>query len=362
MLKTAVPVFHNLIEPAGLLRCFQECPPEGFSTLDLEGVPAFSTPFDLLTTVQPSLRRKLEALPFAARWRRLLRPNTCFVGTTVTEYALLPESLSPEILVRRLLDRLAPRYPFLIIKDIPSDAALVGDAACAYSRRLTEACKDAGFVLVDGQALAYVPVDFASTDEYLARLSRARRKDLRRKLKSKAKLQIEAIPTGDRRFQDENLLAELYALYLNVYRQSEIHFDLLSATFFKTLLQDADSGGVVFAYSAEGKLIGYNLCFIANNRLLDKYVGFLYPQARDYNLYAVSWFHNLDYALTHGLQCYVAGWTDPEIKRYLGARFTLTRHAVYVRNPLLRGILAPFKRFFETDQQWHASHVAGADS
>ena len=158
------------------------------------------------------------------------------------------------------------------------------------------------------------------------------------------------------------MLAAFYALYLNVYRQSEIHFDLLTAVFFKTLLQDANNHGVVFVYRAEGKLIGYNICFAANNRLLDKYVGFLYPQARDYNLYVVSWFHNLDYALKHGLHCYVAGWTDPEIKRYLGARFTLTRHAVYVRNPLLRRILAPLKRFFETDQQWHASHVSGADS
>jgi hypothetical protein len=359
--NTAVPAFHNLIEPAGVLRCFQECPPEGFSAFDLEGVPAFSTPFDLLTTMTPSARRKLEALPFARRWRRWLRPNTCFVGTTVTEYALLPDSMPPETLVRQLLST-APRYPFLIIKDIPTDATLVGEAAYACSRRLTEVCREAGFVLVEGQALAYVPVDFTSTEEYLARQSRARRKDIRRKLRSAAHLEIEAIPTGDPRFQDEALPAAFYALYLNVYRQSEIHFDLLTAAFFKTLLQSADSDGVVFVYRAGGEMIGYNLCLVADDRLLDKYVGFLYPQARDYNLYTVSWFHNLEYALTHGLRCYVAGWTDPEIKRHLGARFTQTRHAVYVRNPVLRGILTPFKRFFEMDRQWQTRHVPGADS
>jgi predicted N-acyltransferase len=217
-------------------------------------------------------------------------------------------------------------------------------------------------VLVEGQALAYVPVDFTSTEEYLARQSRARRKDIRRKLRSAAHLEIEAIPTGDPRFQDEALPAAFYELYLNVYRQSEIHFDLLTAAFFKTLLQSADSDGVVFVYRAGGEMIGYNLCLVADDRLLDKYVGFLYPQARDYNLYTVSWFHNLEYALTHGLRCYVAGWTDPEIKRHLGARFTQTRHAVYVRNPVLRGILTPFKRFFEMDRQWQTRHVPGADS
>ena len=86
--------------------------------------------------------------------------------------------------------------------------------------------------------------------------------------------------------------------------------------------------------------------------LLDKYMGLAYPQAHDYNLYVVSWFHNLDYARKQGLTHYVAGWTDPEIKRNLGAYFTFTQHAVYVRNPLLRLALKPFKRFFEADAQW----------
>jgi hypothetical protein len=360
--NTAVPTFHNLLEPVNLLRYFQECPPEGFSAFDLEGIPAFSTPFDLLTTMEPAVRRKLEAFPLSRWWRRFLHPNTCFIGTTVSEYALLPGSTSPEVFVRGLLAGMAPRYPFLIIKDIPTDATLVGDTAHAYSRRLAEVCRETGFILVEGQALAYVPIDFASTEEFIARLSRNRRKDLRRKLKSASQLEIEEIPTGDARFQDEALLAKFYALYLNVYRQSEIHFDLLTAAFFKALLQDANSHGVVFVYRAKDELIGYNLCFIENDMLLDKYVGFVYPQARDHNLYVISWFRNLDYALAHGLRCYVAGWTDPEIKRQLGARFTLTRHAVYVRNPVLRKILGLFKRFFETDHQWHADHVSRTHS
>jgi hypothetical protein len=99
-------------------------------------------------------------------------------------------------------------------------------------------------------------------------------------------------------------------------------------------------------------MIGYNLCFEHNGMLLDKYIGFAYPQAREYNLYFVSWFHNLEHARKRGLGHYVAGWTDPEIKRDLGASFSLTRHAVYVRNPLMRWVLRRFKRIFEADSQW----------
>jgi hypothetical protein len=353
-----VPALHNLLEPENLVRAFQAFPPEGFSIVTLpSGAPAFSARFDLLTTMEPAARRRLEG----ALSRRFLRPRTCFVGTTVSEYALLPADVPPATFVSELLAA-ARGYPFVIVKDLPTEGVLVGETAFEHSRRLTEACDDAGFVLVEGQALAYVPIDFASTDEYLGRLSHARRKNLRRKLRSRAAIDVEELKTGDPRFLDDDFLATLYALYLNVYRQSEIHFDLLTPAFFRAVLQDASTSGIVFLYRSAGDLLGYNFCVSNDGMLIDKYVGFVYPQARDANLYAVSWFHNLEYAARHDFRCYVAGWTDPEVKRSLGARFTFTRHAVYVRNPIVRALLRPFRRFFESDRQWQESDVRAAHS
>ncbi len=345
---------HNLIEPAVLIAHFLQHPPQDFPAFEMAGVPVFATDFDLLTTMEPADRRKIEKLPLHGWWRKRLRLRTCFVGATVTEYGLLPRHTSPETFADHLLNE-AAEYPFLIVKDLPTSPHLVGEAAHDYAQRFIDAAGKRGFVMVEGQALAYVPIDFASTEEFLSRMSKSRRRDITRKLKSRQHLHIEAVPTGDARFLDEALLGRLYALYRQVYDQSEIHFDLLSPEFFRAVLQDAASGGVVFTYSVEEHLIGYNLCFAHNGMLLDKYVGFEYPAAREYNLYFVSWLHNLQYALDHGLSHYVAGWTDPEIKRHLGASFTFTRHAVYIRNPLLRNILRPFKRFFESDSQWHES-------
>ena len=352
-----MPILHNLLEPPNLIRHFQDHPPAGFSTLDA-GAPAFSAPFDLLTTVDAARLRKIEAWPFARSCRRLLRPTTCFVGTTVSEYVLLPDEPGPELLVRDLLSGLARRYPFLIVKDLPTEAVLVGQAALAASRGLADACRANGFVLVDGQALAYVPIDFTSADEFLAGLSHARRRNIRRKLRSASAVTVEEIPTGDPYFRDDATLDALYQLYLNVYRQSDVHFDLLTPAFFRAVLQDEALGGIVFTYRAGGELIGYNVCVRRDAMLVDKYVGFVYPQARHYNLYAVSWFHNIEYALRHGLRVYVAGWTDPEVKRELGARFTFTQHAVYVRNPALRALLKRFKRWFESDRQWQDASVS----
>jgi len=348
-----VTTFHNLLEPPSWIRHFREHPPEGFVPIG-EALPAFATRFDLLTTLEPRLRRRLDALPRP-------RPLTCFIGTTVSEYALLPRERTPGQLVCDIR-ALRSRYAFVIVKDLPAEDTLVGREAGAYSRQLADACRAANFLLLDGQALAYVPIDFASIDEYLSRLSHARRKNLRRKLRSRDSVQVETIATGDARFDDERFLAELYALYLNVYEQSEIHFDRLTATFFRAVLRDPSVRGIVFAYRAGGSLIGFNLCLAENDMFIDKYVGFAYPEAREHDLYTITWFHNLEYALQNGFRQYVAGWTDPEIKRQLGARFTFTLHAVYVRNPVLRWLLKSFRPFFESDRAWHAAHEPTTDS
>ena len=346
---------HNLIEPPSLVREFMAHPPLGFAGLELEGgIPAFTTDFDLLTTMRPEERRRFEGLPFARSWARWLRPRTFFVGTTVTEYTLLPRDCAPDRFIDHLL-RDGAQYPFVIIKDLPTEAALVGKPAYAYSAALARAANAAGFLLLEGQALAYVPVDFDTVEQFLARMPYLRRKEFRRKLRSAGRVEIQEIPTGDARLRDTALLEHCYALYRNVFAQSATQFDLLSPEFFTALLQESANQGVLFTYRARGELIGFNLCFTYEDRLIDKYLGFAYPQAREHDLYFVSWFHNLGYALTHGLHCYVAGWTDPEVKRRLGAKFTFTQHAVYIRNPVLRFALRPFKRRFEADSDWHAA-------
>ena len=341
------------LEPDALLAAFMQEPPDGFvADFSPQGMPAFVAPFDLLTTADDALRRRVAGWPLYRHWRALLRWRTRFAGTTVTEYAPLPPQVAPEALARGLKAAFGRECRLLVVKDIAQDSPLLDDAANAHARAFAAACAAEGFVLLEGQALAYVPIDFDSEDEYLARLSRSRRKNIRRKLRTRGELQIEAVPTGDARFRDEATLAAFHALFDNVYAQSTIHFDRPTAAFFRTLLQDAASGGVVFVYRHGGAMIGWNLCYEHAGKLIDKYVGFAYPQAREHNLYFVSWMHNLEHARRRGLTHYVAGWTDPEVKAFLGARMSFTRHAVYARNPLLRALLRRLGGHFESDRQW----------
>ncbi|GAB3034553.1 MULTISPECIES: GNAT family N-acetyltransferase [Oleiagrimonas] len=353
--------FVSQLEPEALVRHFLRHPPEDFAAdTVVGGMPGFVAPFDLLTTADPALRARVSGLPGYRRWSRWLQPRTRFVGTTVSEYAWLPASADPAALAGELVDTHGRECPFLIVKDIPQDSPLLDAHGNAWCDAFAEACADRGFVLLEGQALAWVPIDFENVDAYLARLSKGARKDIRRKLRAREQLQVETVATGDPRFGDPQVRAAFMRLYAAVYAQSEIHFDRLTEAFFRDVLQDGDSGGVVFVYRREGEMIGWNLCYRHGDALVDKYVGFAYPQARECNLYAVSWMHNLEYARTQGLRRYIAGWTDPEVKAHLGARMTFTRHAVRPRNLLLRGALKRLSRHFESDRHWYEEKHAHA--
>ncbi|MCL2591193.1 MAG: GNAT family N-acetyltransferase [Betaproteobacteria bacterium] len=348
-----VPRWLTGAEPAALVDHFMRHPPGGFEPFTCAtGMPGFWTMFDLLTTADEQLLALIGKLPGNRFLRRALRWRTCFMGSTVSEFCPLPHG-GAEALVQGMFVAWSGKTALLLVKDIPCNAPFLGAEANRLADQLVDACKANGFFMVEGQALAWVPIDFADEGAYLARLSASRRRDIRRKLRRREEMRIEIVATGDPRFAEPAFAAELYAQYLEVYNQSEIHFDLLRPEFFAAVLRDPSLDGRVFLYHWKDRLIGYNLCFIHDGMLVDKYIGFRYPMARECNLYFVSWMENLAFARREGLSHYIAGWTDPAVKAALGACFTPTRHAVFVRNPLLRPLLRRIAGRFEPDREWH---------
>jgi hypothetical protein len=163
------------LEPDALLAAFMREPPDGFAVdQSPQGMPAFVAPFDLLTSADDALRRRVATLPLYRHWRRLLRWRTRFAGTTVSEYAPLPSRVPPARLAHELKTAFGRQCRLLVVKDIAQDSPLLDAADNAYARAFASACEAEGFVLLEGQALAWVPIDFASQDDYLARLSPGR--------------------------------------------------------------------------------------------------------------------------------------------------------------------------------------------
>lgn len=343
--------YHNLMEPYGLIDAFLAEPPRGFVADSIAtpggGWPCFLTELDLLTTVDPSLRTRLAFLA-----PLLPRPQTLFVGTTLSEYTLVPKEVTPDALIGALMDKIADHGVGLaVIKGLPQGSPLVTASENAASSALLAAAAKAGFVVFCGEALAYVPIRFNSLDEFMSRFSHGHRKDLRRKWRSRAELEVDEIPTGAHPFLTLDNLKILYDLYLNVYDASAVHFDCHTFAFFRRVLTDARSHGVIFVYRRDGVIIGFNLCFVHNGNLIDKYIGLRYPEARQCNLYFVSWLYNIEYCLRHKLQNFLGGCYALDVKSRLGAEFTYNYHAAYLRNPVLRALGRTFKSVFEGDMK-----------
>lgn len=159
----------NLLEPEALVELFLRHPPQGFAAASEADLPVFGTDFDLLTTLEPAILAKIRRLPLFGLWSRLLRFPARFAGTTATEYAPLPKGLEPGALLDGFRERCAAGQSLLIVKDVPEVSPLLGAGDNEAAMRLARIAPDKGFIVVEGQALAYVPIDFSSTDEYLSR-------------------------------------------------------------------------------------------------------------------------------------------------------------------------------------------------
>lgn len=350
---TAAQPLRNALEPAALPLHFAAQPPTGFRFVHDSPAPAFIAPFNLLTTADDAFKARIQAWPGYRWWSNWLTLRTAFVGTTVSEYALLPETLDPAQLARQVRQQLGRRHTLTIIKDLPCQSPLLSADDNRYADRLAQACQAEGFIVMDGQALAYLPLDMANSDAYLQSLAKDARRYIKRRLRDRAQIEVRRQATGPA-YACDQIVDRYYALYAAVYAQSDIHFDHLTRDFFAAVLRDATMPGIVFEYHhrATGEFLGWNLCFEENGRLVDKYIGLSYPAAREAGLYFVSWMENLEYALERGLSHYVAGWTDPAVKALLGARFTPTRHAVYIRQPLLRALARRLSHHFVKDSEW----------
>ena len=136
-------------------------------------------------------------------------------------------------------------------------------------------------------------------------------------------------------------------MYLEVHKQNKTPFALLSKDFFEALLQSKKIEGIVVIYKFEELMAGFNICLVKNGMFMDKYLGFKYSLARQFNLYFISWLYNLELAKKYNCNYYVSGWTDPEVKASFGAKSTFTRHLVWIKSSFWRKALQPLKAFFE---------------
>lgn len=289
-----------------------------------------------------------EGLParLLAAWRRIDRRclivRTLFVGSPFGEHATIGVAAGATE-PGRLLEELVAAARGLCRKHGLS-FLLFKDLRAADAAALRQPLERLGFTQGESFPNVYVPLPYASMDEYLAALSYGTRKDLRRKLRAgrAAAISVEVVEDVTDRID------AVYALYLNTYHAGTVRFEKLTREYFLEVGRHERGKVKFFLYHAGGRLVCFNLCFLHDGVLVDKFIGLDYDVARALNLYFYTWHSNIEWCIRHGVRAYQVGQTDYEAKLRLGGRAVpllfFARHRNPIVNLLLRAaapLLAP---------------------
>jgi predicted N-acyltransferase len=170
-------------------------------------------------------------------------------------------------------------------------------------------------------------IHFSSFEDYLSSLSKATRKDLRRKFK---KLNGVVPITVEVRDDLGDLLDEAYALYLQTLEKSDVVFETMPKEFFRAVSRNVPEHSKFFLWRLVGKLVAFVYCLVEADTLTDKYIGMDYEAAYRYHLYFVTFRDIMRWCIAHGIRRYESPQLNYDPKKRLD--FAFVPNYVYVRH------------------------------
>jgi hypothetical protein len=170
------------------------------------------------------------------------------------------------------------------------------------------------FNRVQCQSCARLPITFSSMEEYLSRLSRGARKDLRRKMR--ASHEVRVIRSCD----ISPFLDRIYKLYLETVERGPMAFGAHNRLFLEKICERIP-GAEYTLYFVQDELAAFNLLVVRQEAMVDKYFCMDYELGRKYNLYVLSWLENVRTCVEQKIPLYHAGRGAEKTKAHLGATF-----------------------------------------
>lgn len=337
-------LFGEMPQGYGFYRVIEESKLEGFSFYYISLyknsemvliAPVFISDFNLDIGVEGKTRYLIR---FIRKFvKRFLITRALFCGSPITENAVIGIKSGIEnrhaviTELTKVIDILCKekRIPLVLFKDF-----------LKKDLHLLEPLKKNRFFSVESFPSVIVELPFNSMDDYFQSLSSNTRKDIRRKIK-KAGGKIKVIITSN----IENIIADVYALYLNSYNAGPVKLEKLTKEFFINMGNNLGEQAKFFLYYLDEQLVAFNFGITAKDILIDMFIGFNYDIAYKYNLYFYSWCYNVEWCLKNSIKYYQVGQTDYHPKIRLGGKliplFAYIKHNNFMLNSLYR-LLAKF--------------------
>jgi hypothetical protein len=216
----------------------------------------------------------------------------------------------------------------------------------ARTRSAFSSLNQAGYARVTGFPPLILDLNFASFEEYATkRLSRATRKSLRRKFR--AANGISPAITLEVWTDAEQIIDEIYPLYLAVAETSAIQFEIFTREYFLEAGRSAPGKFRYFIWRQGRRAVAFSFCTIWDGTLYDNDIGLDYSVAYELNLYYVTFRDLLNWALASGLRRYASAPFnyDPKLRLRLQPQWVdvYVKHTSLWLNPFIKA----FARIFE---------------
>ena len=197
-----------------------------------------------------------------------------------------------------------------------------------------------GYARIPSMPMTRLSLRYANWDEYFATLSKATRKDLRRKFRKTERapaIEVEVVndiaPVAD----------EIYPLYLAVHERSPLKFETLTKDYFRAIARRMPDRARFFIWRQNGKIVAFSFCLICGNAIYDECIGLDYSVALDLHLYFYTLRDIISWALRHGLKYYYSNPLNYEPKLHLDCELVpldlYIMHANRLLNPIFRRII-----------------------
>jgi predicted N-acyltransferase len=217
----------------------------------------------------------------------------------------------------------------LVFKDFPRNYRSVLDQLCSDS-----------YTRIPSMPMTQLSLRYANWDEYFRTLSKATRKDLRRKFRKAeraSKIAMELV-NDITPFVDE-----IYPLYLAVHERSPLKFETLSKDYFREISRRMPERAQFFIWRQENKIVAFSFCLVCGDAIYDECIGLDYSVALNLHLYFYTLRDIISWALERGLKYYYSNPLNYEPKLHLDCELMpldlYVRHTNPLLNPIFRRVI-----------------------
>ena len=197
-----------------------------------------------------------------------------------------------------------------------------------------------GYARIPSMPMTRLALCYENWDEYFRTLSKATRKDLRRKFRKAdraAKIEMEVVT------EIAPFIDEIYPLYLAVHERSPLKFETLTKEYFSAIAQRMRERARFFIWRQSGKIVAFSFCLVCGDAIYDECIGLDYSVALDLHLYFYTLRDIISWALQQGLKFYYSNPLNYEQKLHLDCELVpldlYVRHTSALLNPAFRRVI-----------------------